>query len=341
MNTHLYLLLFSLSLFSSSSISPSLAQAAVHCNPKDYRALLKIKKSLNNPSHLSSWIPNTDCCNWQHVDCQYPQTNRISKLAIFSGEISGQISPSISDLTHLETLILQNITNLTGSIPPSMANLHHLEMLWISHTSLSGPIPNFLNQLPDLYYLDLSFNQFSGSIPPNLSDLKNLESLHLEGNKLTGSIPESFGRFNMGSIPNLYLFQNQISGPIPKSLGDVDFEVLDLSRNRIVGDGSMLFNPDHKKMRSIDLSWNQLEFDFTKVKSFPKSLNGLDISHNKIYGRLPEGINGISELLFLNVSYNRLCGKIPSGGKLQDFEKSSFIHNKCLCGPPLLPCKKF
>lgn len=85
--------------------------------------------------------------------------------------------------------------------------------------------------------------------------------------------------------------------------------------------------------RLIDLSRNLLEFDLTKVK-FPKSLTSLDISHNKIFGGIPEEIKGL-DLQLLNVSYNRLCGQIPNGGKLQSFGNTSYFHNRCLCGPPL------
>ncbi|MCL7031115.1 hypothetical protein MKW94_029717 [Papaver nudicaule] len=337
MNIQLKFLLYSLFLLflSTALVSPSLG-ALGKCNPSDYKALMNIKKSLNNPYHLASWVPNTDCCNWYVVECD-PKTNRINQLALFQGNISGQIPSSVGDLPYLETLVFRHLTNVTGSIPQSITKLKHLKMLRLSWTNLSGPIPNFLNQLTNLTFLDLSFNQFSGSIPPNLSDLKNLGALHLDRNKLTGSIPESFGKFS-GSIPDLYLSHNQISGPIPKSLGDVDFEVIDLSRNKLVGDASTLFRPNHTLTRTIDLSRNQLEFDLTKVQ-FPKSLSSLDISHNKIFGGIPEDIMGL-DLQLLNVSYNRLCGQIPNGGKLQSFDNTSFFHNRCLCGAPLVGCKQ-
>ncbi|RZC71843.1 hypothetical protein C5167_035661 [Papaver somniferum] len=211
-------------------------------------------------------------------------------------------------------------------------------MLVLTHLSLSVPVPNFLNQLTNFKYFDLYFNQFSGSIPPNLSELKNLESIDLSRNRLKGSIPEFFGRFPGPLIPNLFLSHNQISGPIPKSLGALDYGSIDLSRNRFVGDASVFFNTKHGLTRYIDLSRNLFEFDLSNVK-FPKSLTWLDLSHNKIFGRIPKEISGL-KLQMLNVSYNSLCGKIPYGGKMQSFEKNEYFHNKCLCGPPMAGCKK-
>ncbi|KAI3972324.1 hypothetical protein MKW92_035229 [Papaver armeniacum] len=306
-------------------ISPSHG-ALGKCNPSDYKALMNIKKSLNNPYELTSWEPNTDCCRWYVVKCDL-NTNRITEFSLFQrttvGGLSGQIPSSVGDLPYLER---------------SITKLKHLISLDLTYLSLSGPVPNFLNQLTTLTYLDLSFNQFTGSIPPNLSELENLESIDLSRNRLTGSIPESFGRFPGPIIPHLFLSHNQLSGPIPKSLGSLDYGRIDLSRNRFAGDASVFFNAKHGLTSYIDLSRNQFEFDLSKVK-FPKSLTWLDLSHNKIFGRIPEEIKGL-ELQVLNVSYNHLCGKIPYGGKMQSFDNTDYFHNKCLCGPPMAGCKK-
>lgn len=70
-----------------------------------------------------------------------------------------------------------------------------------------------------------------------------------------------------------------------------------------------------------------------------KTLEILDLSHNHLYGTLPEGLTSLKNLGFLDVSYNNLCGKTPRGGRLQKIDVSSYSHNKCLCGSPLPKCK--
>lgn len=73
---------------------------------------------------------------------------------------------------------------------------------------------------------------------------------------------------------------------------------------------------------------------------FPKkSLIWLDLNHNKIHGSIPAGLTTVENLQQFNVSYNQLCGKIPQGGELGRFDKYSYLHNKCLCDPPLPNCK--
>jgi hypothetical protein len=303
------------------------------CNPTDKKVLLRIKAALNNPYLLASWNPANDCCDWYCVTCD-STTHRINSLTIFSGKISGQIPAEVGDLPYLETLEFHKLSNLTGPIQPAIAKLKHLSFLRLSWTNLSGPVPDFLSKLKNLTFFDLSFNDLSGYIPPSLSLLPNLNALHLDRNKLTGPIPESFGKFT--KVPGLYLSHNQLSGKIPASFANMDFNVIDLSRNKLEGDASVVFGSS-KTTQIVDLSRNLLQFDLSKVQ-FPKSLTSLDLNHNNITGSIPVEMTKLN-LQFLNVSYNRLCGQIPVGGKLQSFDNSSYFHNRCLCGSPLPSCK--
>ncbi|CAA7026863.1 unnamed protein product [Microthlaspi erraticum] len=326
-------LLFSLLLF--TFLTTILSQGTL-CNKDDKNTLLKIKKSLNNPYHLASWQPETDCCSWYCLECGDATVNhRVPALTIFSGGISGQIPPEVGDLPYLETLIFRKLTNLTGQIQPTIANLKKLRILRLSWTNLTGPVPDFLSQLKNLQFLDLSFNDLSGSIPASLSLLPNLYSLDLSRNKLTGPIPESFGSF-IGRVPDLYLSHNQLSGSIPKSLGNLDFNRIDFSRNKLQGDASMLFGAN-KTIWSVDLSRNMFQFDLSKVE-IPKTLGTLNLNHNGITGNIPVQWTE-TPLQSFDVSYNRLCGQIPSGGSLQKFDSYVYAHNKCLCGAPLDSCK--
>ncbi|KAF3442613.1 hypothetical protein FNV43_RR16529 [Rhamnella rubrinervis] len=320
-----------ITLLISTLVHPTISEL---CNPEDKRVLLQIKRAFNDPYILASWKPDADCCGWYCVSC-HPTTHRINSLTIFAGELSGQIPPGVGDLPYLETLEFHKLSNLTGPLQPSIAKLKSLKFLRVSWTNISGSVPDFLSQLKNLTFLDLSFNDLTGSIPSSLSLLPNLDAIHLDRNKLTGPIPDSFGAFH-SKVPGLYLSHNQLSGPIPASLANMDFNVVDLSRNKLEGDASIIFG-SNKTTQSVDLSRNLLEFDLSKAE-FPESLTSLDVNHNKIRGSLPTELTTLN-LQYLNVSYNRLCGEIPVGGKLQSFDYTSYFHNRCLCGAPLESCK--
>ncbi|KAG5555596.1 hypothetical protein RHGRI_006292 [Rhododendron griersonianum] len=322
-NTTSSLLTLSLLLFLSLP-TPSLS--AERCNPHDKKVLLQIKQSFNNPYILASWVPTYDCCDWYVVECDRT-TNRINSLTLFGGvqgggNLSGQIPAAVGDLPFLETLILHKLSNLTGPIPPAIAKLSHLKTLWLSWTNLTGPVPSFLSQLKNLTFLDLSFNDLTGSVPMELSLLKNLAGIRLDRNKLTGPIPD--WRF-MGNAPDINLSHNKLTGQIPESFGYYNYTRLDFSRNMLSGDLSFMFG-SNKTVQIVDFSRNTFEFNMSSVV-FPASLTSLDLNHNRIFGSLPVGLTAL-QFQFLNVSYNRLCGKIPMGGKLQNFDATSYFHNR-------------
>ena len=332
MGNHKALALLFLSILLSSPLS------AERCHPDDKKALFGVKKAFNNAYAFISWTPDTDCCEWNSVKCD-EKTNRIISLDVTEDEeLAGPIPDAVGDITYLEELTFVHVPNLVGPIPQAIARLKYLQSLWISHANITGAVPDFLGQLTELNYINLSVNKLSGTIPPSLSNLPKLGALFLERNQLTGSIPDSFGGLNNNKDFYLKLAKNQLSGPLPKSLGDVDFTVIDLSRNKFTGDASFLFGKN-KGLQNVELSRNQFSFDLSKVV-IPKDVFILDLSHNKIYGSLPPSLAELSNLQQFNVSYNRLCGPIPTGGNLDRFDKYCFAHNKCLCGSPLPPCGK-
>ncbi|XP_048127785.1 uncharacterized protein LOC125312716 [Rhodamnia argentea] len=149
----------------------------------------------------------------------------------------------------------------------------------------------------------------------------------------TGTIPKSL-KLLEGNQPSLVLSDNQLSGEVPTSFQGVNFRYMDVARNMLRGDGSVFFGAN-KATERINLSRNRFEFDLSRVE-FPKRLTGLDLSHNRIFGSIPEGIVKLELLEYLNLTYNGPWGKIPAG---PSFGYESYFHNRCLCGTPLKSCK--
>lgn len=133
------------------------------------------------------------------------------------------------------------------------------------------------------------------------------------------------------------LSQNRLSGPLPKSLRQANVTQLELSMNELTGDASLLFGKDETMLEVIKLHHSNFKFDFSNL-DLPMGIRTLDISHHEIHGSLPKRL-GQLPLRSINVSYNNICGMIPTGRWLKRFSPDSFANNKCLCGPPLPPCK--
>ena len=62
----------------------------------------------------------------------------------------------------------------------------------------------------------------------------------------------------------------------------------------------------------------------------------LDLSRNWFSGSLPASMVGLHYLGYLDLSYNKLSGRIPTCTQLQSFNPSKFMGNAGLCGPPLI-----
>ncbi|GJN03941.1 hypothetical protein PR202_ga21441 [Eleusine coracana subsp. coracana] len=94
-----------------------------------------------------------------------------------------------------------------------------------------------------------------------------------------------------GSFRFLILSNNRLTGEIPEDYGTGDIDAIDLSHNQLNGNPSFLFDAA-KPMTKIDLSWNELGFDMAKVR-FPYHLTYLDLSHNRITGRVAKALKDI------------------------------------------------
>ncbi|PHT40257.1 hypothetical protein CQW23_19111 [Capsicum baccatum] len=64
-------------------------------------------------------------------------------------------------------------------------------------------------------------------------------------------------------------------------------------------------------------------------------LESLDLSSNKIGGKIPQQVASLTFLAFLNLSDNHLVGCIPKGKQFDTFENSSYQGNDGLHGLPL------
>lgn len=168
-------------------------------------------------------------------------------------------------------------------------------------------------------------------------------SIDLTELKLLGSFIQLSHRYHTtwacSQFTFLALSNNNLTGELPKCYGLVDFYEIDVGNNHISGNASFLFEKP-KSILNVVLANNAFEFDLSS-KEFSDYLCWLDLSHNKIYGKVPDSFMTAPSVWAANFSFNRLCGELPQGEKMRYVGAEFFTNNECLCGRPLPPCFKF
>lgn len=226
------LILFALLLFSYGV--GNIRCATVSENSTYMASLLDFQKAIESDptGFLKNWNGSTPFCKWEGVTCSRNHSGRVVALELPGLRLSGQISPSVGNLTFLKTLDLSS-NSFSGLLPP-LNRLHRLQVLDLSSNSLQDTIPDTLANFSNLATLNLSHNSLVGEIPHKLGLLPNLQILWVSMNNLTGTIPPIFS--NNSRIQSLALSYNQLSGDIPDDLGKLsNLQFLALGGNNLSG----------------------------------------------------------------------------------------------------------
>ncbi|KAB1671094.1 hypothetical protein, partial [Gossypium barbadense] len=271
--------------------------------------------------------------NLEHLDLSWmsfstESVNSVDNLqALKYLDLSGNsffqgLSVSITNLSSLEQLIISG-ANFFGGLPDSMGNLVSLKFLVLSDSNFSGPLPRSLGNLFQLKCLDLRSNKLN-----EVTAFPNLIYLYLSDNLLNGTLPSWL--YTAPCLKEIYLSQNQFSGHI-KEFQSKSLELIALESNKLQ-EFRMFSNLPNLKL--LDLSYNSLSLasnttscvnhilpnltdlrlSSCNLSEFPqflkglKSLKRLDLSCNKIEGKIPQWMQevGNGSLTYLNVSHNSL-----------------------------------
>ncbi|XP_031111461.1 receptor-like protein Cf-9 homolog [Ipomoea triloba] len=260
---------------------------------------------------------------------------QLTALDLSGNSLEGGVADLLIKLWRLKRLFLYS-NSFTAQFPSSITNITQLEVLDLSNSSLYGTIPSWLFNHSTLYILDLSSNQLQGSIPTSsLSKQKNLIILNLSSNNFSGTVELNMFS-NLKRIMVLRLSNNRlslVSNPKINSTSWLENLIsLSLSSCNLT---NLNFLRDSKYLRNLDLSNNKIqgripELGWSNSTSWLENLNSLrlascnltnlnflrdskfieylDLSNNKIQGRIPEWAwsNWQDTLWYLNLSHNHL-----------------------------------
>ncbi|TYI86526.1 hypothetical protein E1A91_D04G070300v1 [Gossypium mustelinum] len=288
--------------------------------------------------------------------------NDLRVLMLSGNKLHGQIFPMLYNLTQLRVLQLRNnyfsgnLSNvkakgrvlgnlalldigynfMTGNIGSWIGNVTYLDILVMRNNYLEGQF-QCEGISRSVYYLDLSHNLLSAPLP----SCPRLQHLYLQGNKYR-SIPGIIGLLT--SLKVLLLSQNLLSGLIPEELCELkQISMMDLSLNSFSGSIPPCFQgirngtlkKDYVLHSTAEQSVTNVEVDFlTKHRSntykggILNFMSGLDLSCNKLSGRIPYEVGNLAWIHALNLSYNQLTGPIPkSFSNLTQIESLDLSHN--------------
>ncbi|XP_073112220.1 receptor-like protein EIX2 [Elaeis guineensis] len=227
----------------------------------------------------------------------------------------GIIPPAIKNLASLKALHLSDNWFLEGKIPVEFGELCKLQYLGLSYINISKNLHELdkvftgciKNSLETLY---MENTQLGGYLPDWLGDFKKLKYLDLSGNSISDPIPESLGR--LSALQKLYLFDNKLNGTFPKSLGRlVELVELYLGWNLLEGVMSEEQFANFTKLKSLDLSQNQLILNLTSDWIPPFQLRILFIGSCKLEPRFPAWLRMLKNITYLDMSSTGISDTIP------------------------------
>ncbi|KAI3886575.1 hypothetical protein MKX03_005494 [Papaver bracteatum] len=321
-------------------------------NETDRIALLGFKDGIDlDPFHvLNSWNTSIHFCQWSGVTCGKKHQQRVVDLSLDGHSLVGSLSPSIGNLTFLQTINLAN-NKFHGSIPQEVGGLFRLQYLNLTDNAFSGEIPTNITNCKELVLVYLSGNRLVGQIPVQFGELPGLNFLYLHENNLTGAIPNSLG--NLSSLQALTFTDNNLDSEVPSELGRLEeLYILYLSENELSGDMPLtIYNISSleyfyfafnkisgripsdlgftlPRIRRFGGSGNQLTGLIPLSLSNASQMEAIDLADNKLTGVVPPSLGSLPLLTWLNLGNNELTNEGGINAKLNFF--SSLINSSTL-----------
>ncbi|KAG2289280.1 hypothetical protein Bca52824_048884 [Brassica carinata] len=268
----------------------------------------QVPSSFSNLSQLSLLD-----LSWNELTGDFPpplgNLSKLTRLSLSDNEFSGALDPNNS-LFGLEILFLAS-NDFRGQIPSSISNLTQLSILGLDDNRLTGSILPLQN-LTNLSVLGLVDNNFTGPLPSYILTMPFMSYLDLRGNHFTGPIEVSNSSLSSSRLEHLLLGYNQFEGQILDTVSklttliDINLSFLNISYPIDFRIFSSL-----KSLLKLDLSGNSISpASLSSDSNIPLPLRYLVLRDCNI-GRFPKLLNSLQDLEVLDISKNRIKGKVP------------------------------
>ncbi|KAI3720887.1 hypothetical protein L2E82_31885 [Cichorium intybus] len=250
-------------------------------------------------------------------DCK---SSKLESLGFWGNYLVGDIPEKLGVLKNLITFDL-GFNFITGQIPESVVTLPNLTTLILNANSISGQIPNSIGRLSSLEWLDLSNNLLIGSLPESLGHLSKLTFLSVYNNLLNGSV-NTQQLTNLTALKTLRGENNKLT--LQPSVEDwVPSFQLDVLRI-----GSWHLGPRFPSWLQFQGNLTELDISNANISDampdwFWSTFSGigfLNISHNKIQGKLTQDLDFLATSAVVDLSDNSFDGPLPSSFNRPDID---------------------
>ncbi|RXH86335.1 hypothetical protein DVH24_017388 [Malus domestica] len=265
---------------------------------------------------------NVDCvCNFENNTVCH-----VVKLMIKGYSLPGMLPPQLVRLPYLQEIDF-SYNYLNGTIPREWASMK-LTYISVLANRLSGKVPKELGNITTLTFLNLEANQFSGILPAELGHLVYIlqsadwklatdvfrakkYKIRMNDNNFNGPLPDWVQ--NWKQLKRLEMHSSGLEGPIPSNI-------------------SLLNNLT--ELRISDTNAPSQEFPTLRYMT---GLVTLILRNCNISGEIPAYIWSMKNLEMLDLSFNKLVGKLPStiGVEHLKFESKSELVSELFKGGQL------
>ncbi|XP_042951869.1 probable leucine-rich repeat receptor-like serine/threonine-protein kinase At3g14840 isoform X2 [Carya illinoinensis] len=206
------------------------------------------------------------------------------------------------------------VNRVTGSIPRDLANIRTLRSLTVAFNKLYGNLPPELGTMSSLETLSLSSNNFTGELPPSFANLTSLQDFEISDNQFSGQIPDYIQ--NWKNLTRLFIQASGLRGPIPpldllKSLSELRISDLNESDSEVT---FPLKNINISQWKTLILRNCNLTGQLPDQIVDPRKTDfkTLDLSFNRLSGRIPPSFKELQTVDHLYLTRNLLTGPIPA-----------------------------